>query len=166
MKLAAPLLALALGSCNIATVLPADPAGRLDPIAFFEGRTRGEGILHRLLASDLRIRVESTGRRDARGGLILDQSIREGDTAPRLRRWVLHRAGPNRLTGSLTDAGGPVTGTFSGPRATIRYRMRNGLDVEQHLALQSDGRTLLNELSVRRAGVRVARLEETIRKLD
>ena len=166
MKRAAPLLALALGSCNIATVLPADPAARLDPIAFFEGRTRGEGTLHRVLASDLRIAVESTGRRDARGGLILDQKISEGDKPPRLRRWVMHPAGTNRYAGALTDAVGPVEMTVAGPRAAIRYRMRGGLSVEQRLALQPGGRLLLNELDVRRMGMRVARLDEAIRKLD
>ena len=163
---AAPLLALALGSCNVGTVLPADAAARFDPIAFFEGRTRGEGTLHRVLARDLRITVDSSGRRDGRGGLVLDQAIREGDKPARLRRWVMHPAGPNRYRGALTDAVGPVEMTIAGPRATVRYRMRGGLAVEQQLALQPGGRVVLNELNVRRMGMRVARLDETIRKLD
>ena len=166
MKAAAPALALALASCNIATVLPADPAGRFDPIAFFEGRTRGEGTLQLVLAPDRRMTVDGLGRRDGRGGLVLDQAIREGDKAPRLRRWVIHPVGPNRFTGALTDAAGPVEMIVAGPRATIRYRTRGGLAVEQRLALQTGGRTLVNELTVRRLGVRVARLDEVIRKLD
>ena len=52
-----------------------------------------------------------------------------------------------------------------GPRATIRYAMKGGLQVRQQLALQTDGRTLLNHLEVRKWGVRVARVEETIRPL-
>jgi hypothetical protein len=44
--------------------------------------------------------------------------------------------------------------------------MRGGLDVDQQLTLQGDGKTLLNRLHVRKFGVRVAVVEETIRKLD
>ena len=44
--------------------------------------------------------------------------------------------------------------------------MKGGLKVDQKLTLQSDGRTLLNRLKVEKFGVRVATVEETIRKLD
>jgi hypothetical protein len=44
--------------------------------------------------------------------------------------------------------------------------MKNGLDFEQHLALQRGGTTVLNRLTVRKFGVPVATLEETIRKAD
>lgn len=166
MRLAAAAAALVLAGCDGAEELPADAGQKFDPIAFFEGRTSGEGTLNKLVGGGTGIQVRSLGRRDGRGGLVLDQLIKSGDKAPTRRRWVMRPVAPGRFTGTLTDAQGPVTGTLSGPRATIRYRDRNGFDVEQHLALQSDGRTLLNELSVRRAGVRVARLEETIRKVD
>jgi len=53
-----------------------------------------------------------------------------------------------------------------GPRAYIKYRMSEGLTVGQLLALQSDGKTLLNRLHVRKFGIRVATVDETIRKLD
>ena len=42
--------------------------------------------------------------------------------------------------------------------------MKGGLEVRQQLALQSDGRTILNRLSVRKFGLEVAYLDETIRK--
>jgi hypothetical protein len=38
------------------------------------------------------------------------------------------------------------------------------MDVAQELALQSDGKTLLNRLSVSKWGMQVARLDEVIRK--
>lgn len=68
-------------------------------------------------------------------------------------------------SGTLTDAEGPVQFTVAGPRASIRYTMKGGLKVEQQLALQSDGNTILNRLEVHEFGVRVATLSETIRKL-
>jgi hypothetical protein len=44
--------------------------------------------------------------------------------------------------------------------------MKGGLEVEQQLALQSDGRTVLNRLEVKKFGARLATLNETITKLD
>jgi hypothetical protein len=44
--------------------------------------------------------------------------------------------------------------------------MKDGVEVEQQLRLQPDGRTLLNHLTARKWGMPVAWLEETIRKLD
>ena len=166
MKRLVAITALALSGCATAPLLPADPAANLDPILFFAGRTVGEGVLHKTIGGSSRITVEGAGRIDERGTLILDQTIREDDKLPRLRRWVMRRASPNRFTGTLTDAAGPVEIAVAGPRATIRYRMENGLAVNQQLALQPGGRTLINRLTVTRLGIRVARLDETIRKLD
>ena len=166
MKPGLAALPLLIGSCNGASVLPADDGATFDPIAFFEGRTRGEGTLHKIVGSDSRVVVQSFGARQKGGGLLLDQRIQRGTNSPSQRRWVMRPVSPGRFTGSLTEAEGPVVGTVAGPRATIRYRTRDGFDIEQHLALQPGGRTLLNQLSVRRFGIRVARLDETIRKLD
>lgn len=166
MKPGLAALPLLIGSCNVASVLPADESATFDPIAFFEGRTRGEGTLHKIVGSDSRVVVHSFGSRQKGGGLVLDQRIQRGTNSPSQRRWVMRPVSPGRFTGALTEAEGPVEGTVSGPRATIRYRTKDGFKIEQHLALQPGGRTLLNQLSVRRFGIRVAHLDETIRKLD
>ena len=71
---------------------------------------------------------------------------------------------PNNYSGTLTEATGPVQFTILGPRAYINYTMKGGLHVNQQLALQSDGSTILNELEVHKFGVRVATLNETISK--
>jgi hypothetical protein len=165
-RLVAIAAALAVGGCATPSTLPADPNARFDPRAFFTGRSHGEGTLHKIIGGDSKIVVDSIGRPDRRGGLVLDQNIRSGAKSPRQRRWIMRPSGPNRYTGTLSEAEGPVDVQVNGPRATIRYRMRGGIDIEQHLALQSDGRTLLNRLNARKFGIRVARLEETIRKLD
>ena len=74
--------------------------------------------------------------------------------------------GPNHFTGSLTDAVGPVDVTVAGNRATIRYTMKGGLRVDQLLQLKNDGRTLSNNVVVKKFGLRFARVEGMIRKLD
>lgn len=154
---------LALGSCK-ATAPPAGPA--LDMIAFFTGKTQGEGELRVLLEAPKRITVDSVGRTDRKGGLILDQVIREEGKAARSRRWVMRRTAPGRFTGSLTDAVGPVSVTVAGSEADIRYKTKDGLSVAQTLQLQPGGRTIANRMAVKKFGVRVARLEEAIRKVD
>ncbi len=166
MRIALFLAALCLAGCTEAPDLPADAQAVFNPITFFAGRSHGEATLHKMLSSDVRVEVDSAGRSDRHGGLILDQTIHEGAKAARQRRWLMRPVAPDRFTGSLTDAVGPVEVTIAGPRANIRYWMKNGLEVEQQLALQRDGRTVLNVLIVKKFGVRVARLTETIRKLD
>ena len=151
--------------CPASAILSAGSGAAFDPIAFFIGRTHGEGELDKLLGGPVKVIVDSVGRRQG-DTLTLVQTIREGDKPARVRRWMMKRVAADRYTGILTDAEGPVHVTVAGRHANIRYRMEGGLRVEQQLTLQSDGRTLLNRLQVKKFGLQVATLEETIRKLD
>ncbi|WP_272873199.1 DUF3833 family protein [Sphingomonas arenae] len=159
------LLALVpLSGCATAVLLPADSGSEFSPIDFFENSSRGVGTFHRVFAAPARLEVASTGTRRPNGELVLTQRIRQGGDAPRTRTWTIRPVGPNRYTGTLTEAVGPVHITTDGPRASVHYAMKDGLTVRQQLALQSDG-TLLNHLEVRKWGLRVARVNERIRKL-
>ena len=163
MRRAVAALVLALAGCS-SSELPADPGAKLDPIAFFTGRSHGTATLDTLIGQPEPVSVDSIGRVGPGGRLILDQVIRQADKSPRQRQWIMIPRGGGNYSGSLTDADGPVTVTVAGPRATIRYRMKNGMRVDQQLALQRDRRTLLNRLEVSRFGLRLATLQETIRK--
>ena len=166
-RFAAGAFALSLGACSGPPDFPPPTdEPRLNPAVFFTGRSEGKATLHVLFSDPVPVRVESVGRRDRQGRLVLDQRVREGDKAARMRRWVLGNAGPSQWQGSLTDASGPVRVKSSKNSGVIRYRMNNGMDVEQQLRLQPGGRMLLNRLTVTKFGVRVAWLDETIRKLD
>ena len=164
MRLIAAAAALALGGCATAVQLPAAANARFDPVAWFTGPSHGDGTLHKLLSSPVRTSVDSIGTPDGVGGMTLDQTLREPGKPARKREWIMRPLGPGHFTGTLTEATGPVDITVSGPRALIRYPMKGGLEVRQQLALQSDGRTILNRLSVRKFGLEVAHLDETIRK--
>ena len=167
MKRASIAACLALSGCaGPAPLPPPAPQPVLDPAAFFTGRTQGTGTMDTLLGGTEPVRVESVGTRPEPGRLILDQRIWKGDEQPRNRRWVLRQAAPNRWTGTLTEATGPVSVVANGNSAVIRYPMEGGLEVEQQLRLQPGGRTLLNRLTARKWGMPVAWLEETIRKLE
>jgi hypothetical protein len=156
--------ALLLAACT-SVELPAGPRP-FDPIAFFAGPTEGRGRLDILLSGSRTIHVQSLGTRTKEGGLLLVQNIREEGKAARVRRWVMKpdEDGDGVYHGTLTDADGPVTLAVRGARATISYRTPDGVRIDQQLALQADGRTLLNHLGAYKFGLRVATLEETIRR--
>jgi hypothetical protein len=158
------LLTLAACGCTRGVVLPAAQGAAFDPIAFFKGHTHGEGDLQTLFGRPVHVSVDSVGTM-GENGLILDQTIREAKKPPSMRRWTIRRVAQNRYTGTLTDAIGPVTAEVVGPRAHIKYLMRHGLVVEQELAQQPGGATLVNRLVVHKFGARVATLNETIKRV-
>jgi hypothetical protein len=141
------------------------PAGSiaLDPLAFFTGESRGNGTLNPVFGRAVPIRVESRGVRQG-NTLTLTQRIAEGDKPVRTRTWTIRRLTDGSYFGTLTDADGVVDMDLRGSRTYITYTTPSGLRIKQHLALQPDGRTLLNRLEAFKFGIRVAVLDETIRK--
>jgi hypothetical protein len=133
---------------------------------FFVGRTEGSGTVHVMLSGRHNVRVHSRGRIDRSGALVLDQIVEEEGKRPRNRTWRLVRAGRNRITGTITDARGPVTGEISGNVLHLRYRAAEGPSVEQRITIQPGGRTAVNRMTFRRFGLTVATVEETIRRVE
>jgi len=152
--------AMALGGAATA------PAPTLDMTAFFSGRTHTENVLKIVFKRPARLVVDSVGGRGDRGDFVLLDTVREEGKPVRTRKWIMRPNGPNRFTGSLTDATGPVDVTVSGRQAVIRYTMKGGLKVVQQMDLQADGRTLSNHVDVRKFGLRFASVDGTVRKLD
>ena len=147
----------------VAAAEPAQPQPPLDPLDFFTGEVRGEGTVKVMMRPATKMRSESRGTPDGKGGIILDQKVYETGKPVRLSRWVLHPTSRNTLGG--TNGEGPVTGKLTGNRLHLKYRMKNGLAAEQFMYLQPDRRTLHNRMTVRKWGMVVARIDETIRKL-
>ena len=163
------LIALPLFLAGFAPAPPQAAAGAgqsFDAIRFFSGRTEGQGTLKVALRSPTTIRVESHGRVEPDGTLAVRQIVWEGDKAARSREWRIRELSPGRFTGTLSDAAGPVTGEAAGNRLRLRFRMKGGLDAEQWLTLAPGGHSADNVLRVRKFGLTVASLTETIRKLD
>ena len=149
-----------------ATLAAAAPAhATFNPVDFFRGHTRGEGTLKVIFQSTKQIKVDSFGRSEKDGSLILEQTIYEPGKPARNRAWRLRQTGPNRFEGTLTEAAGPVRVDVNGDRVRIRYRAKNNLDFDQMLT--PDGpRAVRNTMRVKRFGLVVARFNEIIRKLD
>jgi len=158
----AALLACVLGGCH--SNHTATTRWPFDPVAFFTGHTHGEAALRMITGARHRVSIDSYGVGDGHGGLRLDQGIREEGKAPRARLWILHPSGPNRWSGTLTDAKGPVEVERMPSEVVITYRMKNGANVEQHLQLPPGG-IAQNHMEVTRLGLKLAALDERIRKL-
>lgn len=163
--LTAPLL---LPACvSTAGLERPDAAAPAFPVArFFAGRTEGEGVLKVIMGGSRNVRVSSLGRSEADGAIVLDQTIQEEGKPARTRTWRLREVTPGRYAGTLSDAAGPVAGETAGNRLHLRFPMPGGLEAEQWLTLAPDGRSARNVLRVRKLGLVVAVMEETIRKLD
>jgi hypothetical protein len=155
--------AIVIAALSAAAVAAAPP--KLDMIAFFTGRTHGENVMRAALQGATPLIVDSVGRMEGQEFVLID-TVHEGKKPVRTRKWVMKPNGPNRYTGTLTDASGPVDITVNGNGAVIRYTMKGGLKIEQLLELQPGGRTLKSSVVARKFGMRFATANGTIRKLD
>jgi hypothetical protein len=157
---------LALAVLIGAGTASAAPKPALDLTAFFTGRSHADNVMKVAFHDPTKLVVDSIGGRGDRGDFVLIDTVHEGDKPVRTRKWVMRPAGPNHFTGSLTDATGPVDVVVNGDSATIRYQMKGGLNIVQQMQLQGDGRTLSNHVDARKFGLKFARVDGTIRKLD
>ena len=164
MRLAAvTAIALLAGSASAAP----DAPRKLDITAFFTGRTHADNDLKIVFHSPTKLIVDSVGGKGDRGDFVLIDTVHEGDKPVRTRKWIMRPAGPNHFTGSLSDAIGPVDIAVAGDTATIRYVMKDGhLNIVQQLQLRPDGRSLANHVDARKFGLKFARVDGVVRKLD
>jgi hypothetical protein len=146
-------------------LLLAAAATQFDPVEFFRGRTQGIGTLKAVLQKSKTIRVDSTGTEQKDGALLLSQTIHEPGKPPRTRTWRMRREGPERYSGTLSDAVGPVRVNLESGSIRIRYRDKDNLDFDQRLTAAGP-REVRNRMTVKRFGIRVATFDEIIRKLD
>jgi hypothetical protein len=144
----------------------AAPAPVFAPTSFFKGHTVGEGILRVTLSHARRVHVVSDGRVEPDGTLVLTQRVEEGSKPPRERTWHMRDLGGGRFAVSLSDATGPVEAHVAGNRLHLRFQAKGGLGIEQWIYRQPSGRTALNRMVVRKFGMPVAFLRETIRQVS
>ena len=147
----------------LAIAVPAHAA--FDPVAFFKGKTHGDGKLKVVLKPTKSVSVDSEGHVEADGTLVLTQRVHEEGKPPRVRHWRLRKTSPTHFEGTLSDAVGPVSVDLIGDRARIRFNGKNHLKFEQWLTPKSKT-VVLNTMRVKRLGIVVAHFTETIRKAD
>jgi hypothetical protein len=161
---AALMLALVpfMGSSGLSAPAHAQASAKADPVAFFTGTTISKGTIKEALSASKGTRAVSKGTMQPDGSMIIKQSVHIGDDPVRNRTWRLRQTSGGKVTGSISDATSPVTGTISGNAMTLSYKLEGGLKVSQVLTLAADGRTCSNEMKIRKFGIVVARLSEVI----
>lgn len=154
---------LAAAMLGAATPAFAQAGPHFDPIAFFTGTTRGDGRLKVLFSRGKAVRVAGRGAVAPDGTLVLDQQVTTDGTT-KARQWRIRQVGPDRYEGTLTDAAGPVRLSVAGAVLRIAYHARGGLAFRQRIELESGSQVAHNVLKVRKLGIVVATLRETIRR--
>lgn len=139
---------------------------RFDVARAFVGVSAGEGRLKIAFRRTRAVRVASTGHRAGDGTIVVDQIITEPGRKTSTRQWRLREVAPGRYAGSLSDAAGPVEGVVHGNCLELRFRMKGDLTAHQWLFAMPDGRTIQNRMSIRKSGIIVARMHETITHSD
>lgn len=145
-----------------ASAFAAEPQPDFTPRNGFGGASEGNGVLTLLLGRPQAFHVESRGVAQVDGTFRLEQTVAFQGKPPKDRVWILTTVGPDRYTATLSDAAGPVTGTTSGSRLSLRYRVKGPLVMHQELTLLPDGKTIDNVGVITLLGIPVGRLHETI----
>jgi hypothetical protein len=158
-----PILLVAAPAAFAAQPVPR-PATSSPIHLFFIGCTRGEGVLKVVARSPRTISVESLGRQEPDGTLAVTQVVQQDKDRPERRAWRLREVQPGRLAGSLSSASGPVSGEVVGDTISLRFNMKGGLAAQQEITLAPGGDSLLNLMTIRKWGMVVGTMRETITK--
>lgn len=153
------LFVAATVACPLAT---AQAPVEFTPSAGFGGESTGRGTLKFVFRKPRAFHVTSHGIEQSDRTFRLDQTITFAGEPPQSRFWVMTRTAAHRYAATLSDAAGPVEATVSGPRLSLRYRVKGPVFMHQELVLSADGRTIDNVGVVRLLGIPIGRLQETI----
>ena len=159
-RAAAILLSISLAAPGAAT------AGTDDPLTFFAGRTESIGTVKIAMKKPYRSRAIGEGQITSDGTLILVQRVEDQGQLPKERRWKMHKVGPGKYSGTMTEAKGPVVVEEVGGKYRFRFRMDGSVAIEQWLIPAADRRSAASKVTIRKYGVVVGRSDSVIRKLD
>ena len=136
-----------------------------DPLDVFKGRSHGQGQLKVIFKKPQTVDVDNVGTVQPNGDLVLVQRVDDHVSVPRTRSWRIHKVGPSRYTGTMDDAVGPVSFIATDNQVHFTYVDHDGNHFDQ-LLVSRGPKEIINYLKVKRFGFTVARMTETIRKLD
>ncbi|CAN5751753.1 hypothetical protein BH23GEM8_BH23GEM8_18360 [soil metagenome] len=162
MKITALLLFVLVASIVGCPSFAAEQQREFTPQNGFGGESEGNGSLKFLFGKPRPFHVESRGSEQSDGTFRLEQRVTFQGKPPKDRVWILTTVSPNHYSGRLSDAAGRVTGSTSGPRLSLRYRVNVLLVMHQELELLPDGKTIGNVGTITLLGIPVGRLHETI----
>lgn len=152
----------------IASIVPVPAlAGPVaDPLRFFEGRTESDSAVKLMMKKPYRTRTTGHGEIASDGSLVLVQHVQEDGRPAHDRRWHMRKLSPGHFSGTMTDAKGVVTADEVGGRYRFRFKMKDGVSIEQWLTPIADGKAARNTMTIKKFGIKVGSSEGTIRKVQ
>lgn len=136
------------------------------PIRFFEGRTEMVSVVKVAMRKPYRSQTVGRGRILPDGSLALVQDVRDSDKPARQRVWRIRQAASGQFVGTMSEALGPVSIVEVNGRYRFNFKMKGNLMVEQWITPLPSGNAARSETTIKKFGVRVARSEGFIRKLE
>lgn len=137
----------------------------LDPVRFFAGHVRSWGVMERFGRPIATVATDCVGEADG-DTLRMTQTLRIGDEAPQVRRWVMRRTAPGRYEATANDMVGTATGEAAGRAYHWRWTLAlppgglvRDVTLEQWWFLLDDG-SMLNRTHIRKLGFTVAEVTE------
>jgi hypothetical protein len=144
----------------------AKPAPQFKAEEFFLGRTEGKGTIKGPLNRHTGLVEIGVGKVEADGTLVLDQRVQREGHPVENRQWRIRKQRDGRYAGTISDAKGPITAEVNGNCLHLKYVIAKGsYGAEQYVYLQPGGRVAINRMIIRKFGITVATVEETIRKV-
>lgn len=126
------MLTLLAGCGSVDVGEYANNTPRLDLFNYFQGNTKGWGIVQDRNGKLLRqFVVDINGTINQQGELVLDEAFHWNDGEKSQRIWTIARSGDDRFSGRAADVVGEAVGVTAG----------NALHWQYHLDLVVDGRT-------------------------
>jgi len=166
------LSAMTMVSCR--TMKPEDFAAQrpvLEIEKYYEGHTQSVGLIESRGGEPLkRVKTETWGTLKGRE-LVMKQDITMDNGDPVSRTWHIRRVDGHRYVATTDHMVGKATGEAWGNTLRLSYvlSLKPGnplakVRMTHWMQLQPDGRTLLNSVTVKKAGVVVGRISEVFRK--
>ena len=158
---------LGLSGCALK---PRDFAGTtpaFDIMRFYTGHTRSTGVLESRNGKPLqRVTTETWGQLKT-GRLELTQDVRMGDHPPQRRVWEIRRTDAHHFEATTQSVIGIARGESEGNTFTFAYSLAlqpgnplSHVRMKHWMYLQPDGKTMLNRVTVRKAGLLIAQISE------
>ena len=149
---------------------PADFSGRgpaFDVQKYYTGHTRSRGVIEARGGKPLKpVATETWGRLND-GVLTLVQDIRIAEEKSRRRIWKIWRVDAHRFSATTESVVGTARGESHGNAFRFSYTLAlqpgnplSHVRMTHWMYLQPDGRTMLNRVTVRKAGFVVAQISE------
>ena len=138
---------------------------------YYAGHTRSTGLIQTGKGKPVkRVKTETWGRLD-HGELHMTQDVTLDDASPTRRQWLIRRLDPHHYEGTCDHMIGKARGEAWGNTLKLDYKLalRPGnplfnVRMVHWMQLQPDGHTMLNTVTVTKAGLVVGRITEVFER--